>query len=40
LFTDNHLLAVPKPASECYVIEYFVGTIAQQSDYTHEGSVR
>jgi len=34
LFTDNlHLLTAPKPASERYVIEHFVGTIAQWSDY-------
>jgi len=28
----NHLLTgAPKPMSECYVIEHFVGTVAQRS---------
>jgi len=41
LFADNHLLAAPKPTTECYVIErFFFGTVAQRSDYMHEGPVR
>ena len=31
MFAGNHLLTVPKPMSECYVIERFVGTVAQRS---------
>jgi len=31
LFADNHLFTAPKPMSECYVIERFVGTVAQWS---------
>jgi len=30
LFTDNPVFTAPKPMSECYVIERFVRTVAQQ----------
>jgi len=29
----THLFTAQKPASECYVIERFIGTIAQRSDF-------
>jgi len=33
LFAGSQLLTVQKPASECYAMEWFIETIAQQSDY-------
>jgi len=33
LFVGSHLLTMQKPASVWYVIERFIGTIAQQSVY-------
>jgi len=39
LFADSHLLTAPKPASKCYIIEHFVGTIAQCLIIMHGGSV-
>jgi len=36
LFAGSHLFTLQKPASECYIIERFIGTIAHRSvDYTH-----
>jgi len=39
LFAGSHLLTAPKPAIKCYVIERFIGTIAQRCDFMHEGSM-
>jgi len=33
LFAGSHLLSVQKPLSKCYVIEWFIGMIAQQPSY-------
>jgi len=33
LFTGNHLLAVQTPESKCYIIDRFIGTIAEWSEY-------
>jgi len=33
LFADSHLLTKEKPVSECYVMERFIGTVAQWSVY-------
>jgi len=33
LFAGNHLLNRAKPGSECYVIDRFIGTIAEWSEY-------
>jgi len=33
LFAGSHLLTAQKPASECYGVERFFGTIAQRSDF-------
>jgi len=32
LFSGNHLLTVQKPVSEWYVIEQFIGSIAEWSE--------
>jgi len=33
LFSGNHLLTVQKPVSEWYVIEQFIGSIAEWSEH-------
>jgi len=39
LFAGSYLLTTQKPASECYVIEQFLGMIVQQSLYYQQRDV-